>query len=78
MSVSLRELTEICVQETGNAVAIASVPATAGVDLRIYVTDSRRAEVDFGWRPTRDPVGIVRDIRTWIQGNQETLQSILA
>jgi CDP-paratose 2-epimerase len=78
VSVSLRELTEVCVQETGKAVPIASVPATAGVDLRIYVTDARRAEIDFGWRPTRDPVRIVRDIRAWIERNQDTLQSILA
>jgi CDP-paratose 2-epimerase len=78
VSVSLRELTELCVQETGKSVAIASVPETAGVDLRIYVTDSRTAEVDFGWRPRRDPARIVRDIRAWIEGNQESLQNILA
>jgi CDP-paratose 2-epimerase len=78
VSVSLRELTEVCVQETGKAVPIASDPATAGVDLRIYVTDARRAEIDFGWRPTRDPVRIVRDIRAWIERNQDTLESILA
>jgi CDP-paratose 2-epimerase len=77
VSVSLRELTELCVQETGKAVPIASVPATAGVDLRIYVTDARRAEIDFGWRPIRGPVRIVRDIRAWIEGNQEMLQCVL-
>ena len=67
VSVSLRELTELCVQETGKTVPIASVPETAGVDLRIYVTDARKAEVDFGWRPTRGPARIVRDIRAWIE-----------
>ncbi len=78
VSVSLRELTGLCVQETGKTVPIASVADTAGVDLRIYVTDARKAEVDFGWRPTRDPARIVRDIRTWIEGNRGTLESILA
>ena len=78
VSVSLRELTGLCVQETDKTVPIASVPGTAGVDLRIYVTDTRKAEVDFGWRPTRDPARIVRDIRAWIEAHRETLESILA
>jgi CDP-paratose 2-epimerase len=77
-SVSLRELTTLCVQETGRAVPIASDPETAGVDLRVYVTDTRKAEVDFGWRPTRTPAQIVRDIRTWIEENGKSLEGILA
>ena len=78
VSVSLRELTELCVQETGKTVPIASVPETAGVDLRVYVTDARKAEVDFGWRPNAGPARIVRDIRTWIEEHEETLESLLA
>ena len=31
------------------------------------MTDARKVEVDFGWRPTRDPARIVRDIRAWIE-----------
>jgi CDP-paratose 2-epimerase len=77
-SVSLAELTGLCVQETGNTVPITSVPETAGVDLRVYVTDAHKAEVDFGWRPTRNPARIVRDIRTWIEENRESLENILA
>ena len=34
-SVSLRELTELCVRETGRRVPIASAPETSNVDLRI-------------------------------------------
>jgi CDP-paratose 2-epimerase len=78
VSVSLRELTALCVQETGKKVPIEPVAETAGVDLRIYVTDARKVEADFGWRPTRDPVRIVRDIRTWIEGHKATLERILA
>ena len=72
------ELTELCVQETGKTVPITSVPETASVDLRIYMTDARKVEDDFGWRPTRDPARIVRDIRAWIEEHRETLESILA
>jgi CDP-paratose 2-epimerase len=77
VSVSLRELTELCIQETGKNVPIASVPETAGVDLRVYVTDTGKAEVDFGWRPTRGSARIIHDIRSWIEEHEETLQSIL-
>jgi CDP-paratose 2-epimerase len=78
VSVSLRELTELCVHETGNTVPITPVPETAGVDLRIYVTDARRAQSEFQWRPTRGPAQIVADIRAWIAANRDTLESILA
>ena len=78
VSVSLRELTGLCVQETGKTVPIASVPETAGVDLQGYVTDAHKVEIDFGWRPTRGPARIVRDIRSWIEENRESLDGILA
>jgi CDP-paratose 2-epimerase len=77
-SVSLRELTGLCVQETGKTVPITPIPETAGVDLRVYVTDAHKAEIDFGWRPTRDPSRIVRDVRTWIEEHEEMLESLLA
>jgi CDP-paratose 2-epimerase len=77
LSVSLRELTALCIEETGKTVPIAQVPETAGVDLRVYVTDARKAEVDFGWRPTKGPARIVRDIRAWIEEHEDTLASLL-
>ena len=77
VSVSLRELTDLCVRETGREVPIASVPETAGVDLRIYVTDARRVRDDFGWRPTRTPARIVSDIHRWIGENRDALEKIL-
>ena len=77
LSVSLRELTGLCVEETGHQVSIESDPKTSGVDLRIYVTDARKVERDFGWRPVRTPDRIVRDIRTWIEEHRDTLSEIL-
>jgi CDP-paratose 2-epimerase len=77
VSVSLSELTGLCIQETGKTVPIGTVPETAGVDLRVYVTDARKAEIDFGWRPTRDPARIVHDIHAWIKEYEEPLKSLL-
>jgi CDP-paratose 2-epimerase len=78
VSVSLRELTDLCVAETGKTVPIAPLPETAGVDLRLYVTDSRKAETDFAWRPTRNPARIVHDIRAWIEEYEEPLKRLLS
>jgi CDP-paratose 2-epimerase len=78
VSVSLRELSELCVMETGNTVPVASVADTAGVDLRIYVTDAHKVGADLGWRPTRDAAQIVHDIRVWIESHRRTLEDILA
>jgi CDP-paratose 2-epimerase len=77
-SVSLRELTKLCVLETGRSVPIASVTETSPVDVRVYVTDTHKAEADFSWRPKRGPVRIVRDIQSWIGENRDCLESMLA
>jgi CDP-paratose 2-epimerase len=77
LSVSLRELTTLCVEETGKTVSIAAVSETMGVDLRIYVTDARKALVDFGWCPKRNAAQIVYDVRVWIEGHEGALKSLL-
>ena len=43
VSTSLLELTEKCRGITGNTVSVGSVPETASVDVRIYITDTARA-----------------------------------
>jgi CDP-paratose 2-epimerase len=77
-SVSLRELTELCAEETGRRVAITPCPETGGMDLRIFVTDSRKVRHDFDWRPTRSPERIVADIRRWIEEHREHLRDVLS
>ena len=77
VSVSLAELTRICEAVTGNRVPLTPVPETAAVDLRIYVTDSRRVQTDFGWRPTRAAERIAQDIHAWVRRHEQALQPIL-
>lgn len=77
-SVSLRELTGLCVEETGKSVPVEPVAATSNVDLRIYLTDARKARDDFGWRPARGPERIVRDVRAWIEDHRDRLKDLLA
>jgi CDP-paratose 2-epimerase len=76
VSVSLKELTELCAAETGRRIAIAPVAETSSVDLRIYISDSRKAEAELGWRPSRSPQTIVRDIHHWLDAQRSKLEKI--
>jgi CDP-paratose 2-epimerase len=76
VSVSLKELTELCAAETGSRIAIAPVQETSSVDLRIYISDSRKAEAELGWRPSRSPQIIVSDIHRWLDDNRGKLEKV--
>ena len=77
VSVSLGELSELCAAETGRRLSIARAPETSSVDLRIYVSDCRKAQRELDWRPVRGVESIVRDIRDWIEAHRERLAPIL-
>jgi CDP-paratose 2-epimerase len=77
ISVSLLELTKLCMEVTGKQIPIASVAETAAVDLRLFITDARRVQRDFGWQPTRSAPQVVRDIYDWISAHADTLKPIL-
>jgi CDP-paratose 2-epimerase len=77
VSVSLRELTGLCEEATGKRIAITPVPETSPVDIRIYLTDARRVQQDYGWRPTRMASRIVEDIHAWIHEQRNDLEGIL-
>jgi CDP-paratose 2-epimerase len=76
VSVSLQELTELCAAETGRRLPIASVPETSSVDLRIYISDSRKAERELDWRPKHSPKTIVSDIHGWLDEHRSKLEKI--
>lgn len=77
VSVSLKELTELCRAETGHEVPIAQTPETSAVDLRIYLSDTRKVRRDFSWTPRRSVQQIIADIHAWIDEHRESLQGIL-
>jgi CDP-paratose 2-epimerase len=77
VSVSLRELTDLCEKVTGRSVNVGSVPETSPVDVRIYLGDLRKVEEQFGWRPSRDVARIVCDIHDWIRRHHDLMKPIL-
>jgi CDP-paratose 2-epimerase len=70
VSVSLRELTELCRRE-GKETEIASVADTRPFDVPLYLSDSRRAAADLGWAPARSASDIVRDCFGWLAEHGE-------
>ncbi len=77
VSVSLLELTRVCEETTGRQIPISSVPETASVDLRVFVTDSRKVQRDFAWKPTRGVAHVVREIHGWIDSHADVLRPLI-
>lgn len=75
-SVSLRELTALCREETEAAVEIGSVPATRPADLRVFIADCARLFEKTSWRPRRGVREIVRDTSEWVRRNKEALAGL--
>jgi CDP-paratose 2-epimerase len=76
VSTSLAELTEACQQATGHTITIDESPETAAVDVRIYITDARRAMEDFGWKPRHDVTTILDEITAWFRQEWALLEPI--
>ncbi|WP_145264291.1 NAD-dependent epimerase/dehydratase family protein [Planctomycetes bacterium Pan216] len=76
VSTSLCELTERCREVSGSVVPVEPSPETSSVDLRIYVSDSRRVSDEFGWRPQRGVGTIVEDIWDWMAARRELLAPV--
>jgi CDP-paratose 2-epimerase len=76
-SLSLLELTRLCRAATGRQIKIDSTPETNPLDLRIYLSDTRKVRRDYGWRPHRGAERIVQDIHAWIDRHRDTLAAIL-
>lgn len=76
-SVSLAELTALCREATGNAIAIGSVPGTNPFDVPYYVTDNARITAATGWTPKRPVTAVVADIVDWLARERVALEPLL-
>lgn len=76
-SISLLELTKWCENITGNKISIKSVPENRPADIPIYITDCRKVQQLCNWTPSRNVETTMKEIYTWISGNEKELKSIL-
>lgn len=76
-SLSLREITALCEEITGNRIEIGCAPEVRPADIRIYITDHRRLTEFSGWQPSRNPRAVMGDVFEWIRAEQDRLRSVL-
>lgn len=76
-SVSLREMTALCEEITGNRIEIAAEPEDRPADIRIYITDHSRLTEFCGWRPRRGARDTLADIWQWIRQDEDGLRPVL-
>lgn len=73
-SVSLAELTDLCVRLTGRRVAISRQPDTRPADIPWYVTDTKAVAASTLWRPAHGVEAVVEDIVHWLTDHRSTLE----
>jgi CDP-paratose 2-epimerase len=76
-SLSLRELTALCRDITGNSVPVLSSGDERVSDVRIYVTDHRRVTGLDGWGPRRDTAATLSGVYEWIRAAESCIKPIL-
>ena len=75
-SISLLELTTICQEIVGKAIAIGSIPEKRRADLRIFIGDCQRLFEKTDWRPKRSIEEIVADTYDWVVAHGKQLDSL--
>jgi CDP-paratose 2-epimerase len=77
-SLSLREMTALCEEITGNRIPIEPSLEDRPADIRIYLTDHARLTEFSGWRPSRGPRAVLAGIHEWIRGDEDALRPVLS
>ena len=75
-AVSLRELTRLCQDRSGNKLHIASEPDTRPADIPWYVTDNQKVNDLLGWSPKYSLDDILDDVFSWLTGNRSLLEPL--
>jgi len=76
-STSLKELTQLCEEFTGNKIEIKSVLEDRALDLKMYVSDNTKLEQLMEWKPKRNIKQLVEETTKWIVDNKSILTNIL-
>lgn len=77
VSLSLKEMTSLCQDLTGNKITIDKVIPNREADIRIYLTDNTRVHSHTGWQPQIGAEKIFEDIYIWMKENHIQLEGIL-
>jgi len=75
-SLSLREITRLCAEITGNTIPLSSSAETRPADVRLYISDHRLISSVNGWRPRRDVRGTLTDIFHWLRAEEQQVRPL--
>ncbi len=78
ISVSLKELTLLCEEITGNKIVINSLPENRQADIPLYITDNSKINSLSGWKPKITPAEILKDIFEWVKANEVDVKKLLS
>tara|TARA_B100000886_G_scaffold73897_1_gene47649 strand:+ start:3339 stop:4367 length:1029 start_codon:yes stop_codon:yes gene_type:complete len=70
-SISLKNLTLKCRKITDNEIKINRVSKTSQFDIPYYVTDNKKVEKYYSWRPKKNVDQIIKDIYQWLLKNKK-------
>ncbi len=78
ISVSLKELTNLCEEVTGNKIKIHNVSENRAADIPIYITDNSKIESVSKWIPQKTTKKILIDIFGWFKTDEKNIKEILS
>jgi len=78
VSVSLRELTALCQEVTGENIQVLQSSESRQGDIPLYITDNTKVTERLGWKPKRSMKECLSEITEWIRDNKELLRPILS
>lgn len=76
ISTSLNELTVLCRELVGREVPVQAEPATARVDIPLYLSDTSLVRKSFHWKPRQTVRQMVSDIIIWVKHNESYLSGL--
>lgn len=76
ISFSLRELTDVVSVVTGKSIDVGIVDEVRYGDIPLYLSDTRKVQDTFNWKPEKIAEDIVSDISHWIYDNKDMLRPI--
>lgn len=77
-SVSLKEMTKIAQDITGNEIPVKPVKENRKADVPVYITDNSKVSKLTGWKPQNSAKDIAQDVYKWLNDNQKALEPLLA
>jgi CDP-paratose 2-epimerase len=78
VSVSLKELTVLCEEVTGNKIKINRTVQNRDADIPIYISDNSLITNISNWKSKTRPDQIVNDIFNWLKSNEKLVEPILS